>query len=194
MFDLTQLVQGEVVVLLLCLLFLLVSIKYKVFYLGLIVVIETLLTTFMPRHYSMQYYSDVNQEQAWILFLTASVFIQSLALTLILSIYKNPFIAIAYLFNIGINVVLFIAASLVSLSPESNSAATIQTVMDVIYLYVFWASIALIVAGLARDRSGGHRNINSNQWASDNQLFIHAESRRQAENYNKRFHKRVEKA
>lgn len=196
MFDLTQLVQGEILVLFLSLLFLSVGAKYKVFYLGLIVVIEMLITTFIQRIQPLQYYSELhaNPDQAWIMCITISIFIQSLALTLILSIYKNPFIAIAYLINIGVNVILFIAASLVSLSPESNSAATTQTVMDLIYSYVFWASIALILAGLAKDRSGGRRNINNNQWASDNQLFVHAEFRRKAENYNQRFHKRVEKA
>lgn len=191
MFDLSQLVQGEILVLFLGLLFLSVGAKYKVFLLGLIVVVEMLLTTFIQRLQPLQYYSELNTspEQSWILCLTISVFIQAVALTLILSVYKNPFVAIAYLISIAINVVLFVAAAMVSLNPDSNGAATIQTVMDVIYLYVFWISIALILAGLAKGTSGGHRNINSNQRVSNNKLFIHAEYGLQTKRHSKRLYK-----
>ena len=190
MFDLSQLVKIELIILGLCVLFLGVSIKFNYLGLGLIVIVESLLTTFMSRHYSLSYwlYDGLQYEQAWVLYITSTIAIQCLVLSISSYFFKNPFIAFAYLLNIMINICSFGVASLVSLYPESGSALAIQASIDNFYWYVFWLSIALILVGLSKGNSGGHRKSNNIERVGDNQLSIYGQPDYQRIKHNQRFY------
>jgi len=157
--------------------------------LGLIIALEIALTSFASYYSSMDYFSDgvANPDQAYIVYSMFIVAVQSVALV-IMVVYKNPFIAFAYLINVTVNAISFFGASLLSLASESGSMVAIDNIISEIYWYVFWLSIVLIFAGLVRGSSGGNRATDNIKWSSSDQLPLRCESELQSAWYNQRFY------